>query len=166
MAEPMKPDDFEARVLSFEQAWQGDSPPTIANFLPASLVPDDRRRLLQELVCIDLEYRWQHAETDKQITRFSVVDYLREFPELGDSPERFRDLASEEYRVRHCWGDQPNHAEFLAQFDEHQNEIAQTLRQVDRELETERETESSPRTISPDSGATPSGETFDPRAPL
>ena len=145
MVEPMETEEFERRVLSFEQAWQGESSPAISDFLPASLVPEDRLRLLSELVCLDLEYRWRQSDTNHHLSRFQVEDYLHQFPELGRSPERVLELITEEYRTRHCWGDKPDHAEFLARFSEHEEGIASLLRRADQELKAEGETESSPR---------------------
>lgn len=166
MVEPMTPEEFETRVLSFEQAWQGASSPVICEFLSTYLLPDDRLRLLHELVCIDLECRWRQSETNKSAALFSVDDYLRKFPELGKSPDQFLELVGEEYRVRHCWGDQPSHADFLAGTGDLRDEVAQIIRQVDRDLEAERENDSSLKTISIDNKTSLPGETLDPRAPL
>src|SRR5262249_20418471 len=59
------PEDLDKVVDRFELAWQGGTPPAIEEFLPA--VPSGknsadnplRRELVQELVKIDLEYRWR-----------------------------------------------------------------------------------------------------------
>ncbi|QDU95159.1 serine/threonine-protein kinase [Lignipirellula cremea] len=163
MTDPLEPEEFEATVRSFEQAWQGESPPGIGEFVPASLSPGDRLRLLCELVCLDLEYRWRPSPTSGRPARFLVEDYLDRFPELGRWREQTLELIGEEYRARHRAGDAPQHAEFLARFREQREAIALLLPQLDKELAAEQD-EAAPRieTII----ATASGRTYDPRAPL
>ena len=166
MVDPMEIEEFEARVFSFEQAWQGEFPPSIPEFLPASLLPEDRLRLLFELICLDLEDRWRKSEAGNPLSPFHVEDYLHQFPELRSSPERVLELVGEEYRARHSWGDQPGHAEVFTRFGKHREGIARMLRQVDHEREAERETETSPRTSTEGITLNLAGGTFDPRAPL
>src|SRR5438270_121053 len=68
----------------FESAWQEGHRPDIAVFL-ANETGVRRLALLEELVRIDLAYRWQTGD------RLQLEDYLAEFPELGGAaslPER------------------------------------------------------------------------------
>jgi serine/threonine-protein kinase len=60
----------------FEEAWQGAVPPALEQFVPSDPAPDDpdgadfRRRLLIELVKIDLNHRWRRAaRTNPRKTR-------------------------------------------------------------------------------------------------
>lgn len=67
--------DHEAIYDRFEQAWS-QGPPSIADFLP----PDDHpahRRILHELVKIDLERRWTMGQP------IPVQEYLQRYPALA-----------------------------------------------------------------------------------
>jgi eukaryotic-like serine/threonine-protein kinase len=59
----------------FEAAWKHDVPPRIADFLGAE-ESDRRSALLEELVKLDLEFRWQSGKRPR------LEDYLAEFPGL------------------------------------------------------------------------------------
>jgi serine/threonine-protein kinase len=58
---------FHEALDRFEEAWQGGVPPALGQFIPSDLAPegrdgaDVRRRLLIELVKIDLNHRWRRA---------------------------------------------------------------------------------------------------------
>jgi len=53
----MPDDDFESRILSFERAWQRNGPTEIADYRepPWGSTSTERRRLLVELIAVDLE---------------------------------------------------------------------------------------------------------------
>src|SRR5262245_45557340 len=93
--------EFMQTLDDFDQAWQGESPPDLGAFLrPEATEGMDlllRRQLLEELVKIDLEYRWKRGagatpqatpETDgstlpPRLPRRPTLDsYLRLYPEL------------------------------------------------------------------------------------
>ncbi len=66
---------IDAVADAFEDEWQKRASPSIAAFL-GTTTGVERRALLEELVQIDLEYRWQAGD------RRRLDDYAREFPEL------------------------------------------------------------------------------------
>src|SRR5262249_20153913 len=99
---------WERLVDAFEQAWQSGTPPAIEDFWAPNaqdaVAADDcsRRELLEELVKIDLEYRWRFRagsnrtspvgsqEETRSLTsarHFPVnpklEDYVARYPELG-----------------------------------------------------------------------------------
>ncbi len=131
---------FESRVLAFEKAWQQHDPPSIAFFLAGSTcsTPHDRLRLLIELICIDLEFRWQLAAHDPAgPERLKVEDYADKFTELGGADSLPLELIAEEYRVQQRWGTRPGHDQFLARFKAREHELRQQLQAIDRELQAE-----------------------------
>jgi tRNA A-37 threonylcarbamoyl transferase component Bud32 len=136
----MPDDDFESRILRFEQAWQRDGPCAIVDYLERSWPPSspERRRLLVELISIDLEFRWRSGSRDPRSVQPVMLEvYAAKFPELGSLDELPLELIGQEYRVRHHWGDRPKHAEFLARFHARREQIQAELLQIDRELDEE-----------------------------
>jgi eukaryotic-like serine/threonine-protein kinase len=128
---------------AFDKAWQQGTP-RLEDFVGAVGPAGARRQLLQELVKIDLEYRWRHAAARPSVGAGLdkpplLEEYLRRYPELG-SPERLAlDLIGEEYRVRRYWGSRPSHAEYLARFGQHGQHLTDSLRRIDAELAEELE---------------------------
>jgi serine/threonine protein kinase/WD40 repeat protein len=59
----------------FEAAWKSSTAPKIADFLEAA-TGERRRRLLHELVKMDMEWRWRNDDQK------SIQDYIAQFPEL------------------------------------------------------------------------------------
>src|SRR5579871_4906209 len=108
-------DDFESRILGFERAWQASGPPQIEDFLDGrwAVASPERRRLLLELICVDLEFRWRHGgPTERPPDRLVLEDYVALFPELGPVECLPLEIVGEEYRARSQWGDRPSHASF------------------------------------------------------
>jgi serine/threonine protein kinase len=151
------PDELEELVSRFEEAWHRDPFPEIESHLP-SRPPSDpaRRALLTELLLVDMEYRWRsvHANpresshdenasgTSQPSSGESVAlplcprleQYAKRYPELGP-PERLPvEVIVEEYRIRHRWGDRPDHDEYRRRFPESGSELHAALRSVDTEL--------------------------------
>src|SRR5262245_42303643 len=96
--------EFESRVRRFEPDWGLHGPRAIEDYLgePFAAGSPGRGRLLAELICVDLEYRWRGAAA---VEPLSLPAYVERFPEL-DSLDRLRiDLIGEAYRARHRWGD-------------------------------------------------------------
>jgi tRNA A-37 threonylcarbamoyl transferase component Bud32 len=132
----MTDDGFESQLLRFEEAWRRDGPRELADFLANSPVLSSaaRFRLLVELICVDLEFRWRNRDSDR---RAMLESYVARFPQLGPLDGLPVELIVEEYRVRHRWGDRPPHAEFLSRFTARRDEIRAELSRIDRDLEDE-----------------------------
>ncbi|MGI9429412.1 MAG: serine/threonine-protein kinase [Bythopirellula sp.] len=123
----------------FDDAWNRGQLPDIAKYLEQ--VEDSiQRELLIELIKIDLEYRWRSghdttATPRDEISWFPLLrDYQRCFPTLADGEKLPLELITEEYRVRHRWGDQPNKRIYLSQFGGEYTELSSKLLELDREL--------------------------------
>jgi serine/threonine-protein kinase len=152
-------DELLSLLDRFDGAWRGQTPPRIDEFLPpapggagagaAAL----RRDRLEELIKIDLEYRWRLAPHDRAgrsapgspgggpggdplPARPLLEDYLALYHELGP-PERLSPaLIGEEYRVRRRWGDRPRREEYAARFAAQGAALEAILAAVDAELAT------------------------------
>jgi serine/threonine protein kinase len=124
------PEDPERLLAQFDQAWRGGKPPDIATFLSRGSA-DGRRDLVEELVKIDLEYRWRNAQGR------CLEEYVGHLSDLGRLAELSLDLIGWEYRVRHCWGDRPSHAEYLTRFPAQSAALATTLHDIDTRLAAE-----------------------------
>jgi hypothetical protein len=138
----MTDDDFESQILAFEQAWQRNGPVEIADFLerPLALASGERARLLVELICLDLEFRWRSCSRNPHLgpdERVTLEGYAARFPELGPLDQWPLELLGEEYRVRRQWGDRPTHEEFLSRFHARREGIRAALERIDGELEEE-----------------------------
>src|SRR5262249_32422132 len=127
---PGAANDARRQLLArFEDAWHNPGPPPRIDEFVKSLAANQptsdaaRRNFLEELVLIDLECRWRRETAAKSAlgTHFPCVhprleDYVAHCPDLGALSRLGVDVISEEYRVRHRWGDRPNHAEYAARF--------------------------------------------------
>lgn len=136
----MTESEFQCRILRFEEAWRDAGSCEIANFLDHSSDESGRHRtrLLVELICIDLEFRWKTCPKTRRPREFAFLeDYAARYSELGPLDQLPLELIGEEYRVRCQWGDSPTHAGFVTRFAARQAEIAGELTRIDRELEAE-----------------------------
>jgi tetratricopeptide (TPR) repeat protein/tRNA A-37 threonylcarbamoyl transferase component Bud32 len=135
-------DPFEL-LDHFDHAWQSGPPPVIDEFLKiatdAGLVSDSdsRRRLLVNLVQIDLDQRWRHLRctTYESKPRLPLDHYLLRFPELGPVPAL--ELILDEYRVRTRWGDHPTHDSYRERYPTFAEDLAGALSRIDAELAAE-----------------------------
>jgi serine/threonine protein kinase/WD40 repeat protein len=129
----------EELLRRFDQAWQNGKPPRIEEFAPATAPA--RRELLEELLRIDLEYRWRLSEPGPLGPGLGLPprleDYLARFPELGPAESLSLDLIGYEYRVRQHWGDRPGLDEYGRRFPRHGPALHQALRRIDAELAAE-----------------------------
>jgi serine/threonine-protein kinase len=138
----------------FEEAWQGDSPPRLEQFVMAELGRLDavrRRQALIELVRIDMDNRWRRANVaslssvlktdeppkdgiarpDALPERPYLSDYLEQFPVLGPLEQLPPELIGEEYWVRQCWGDRPGQQEYLTRFSSQAAALGEVLSRLD-----------------------------------
>lgn len=131
----MDSDDVETRISAFEHAWRRQGPADLAEFLdrPTRLGAEDRLRLLVELICVDLEFRWKNREESRPL----VETYGARFPELGTLGEISTEIIGQEYRVRRQWGDRPSHAEYASRFPSRREPLRAELTRIDRELREE-----------------------------
>jgi serine/threonine protein kinase len=122
---------------AFDEAWQAGAPPRIEEFLTGVSGPA-RSRLLAELIPIDLEYRWRVPVAAGDLGANPRLDaYLRRFPDLGPVDRPPVALIAEEYRVRHWWGDRPDHQEYLSRYREAGPALHEALLRIDLQLEEE-----------------------------
>lgn len=98
--------ECEQRIQAFETAWATGEPPKLEDFLTAI---QDRRRLLAELVHIDIELRHRHAKA------LPLEDYLERFPELAE-PEVLLELIATERRAKSRLGQSISRAEYQQRF--------------------------------------------------
>jgi serine/threonine-protein kinase len=154
MSEPCQAasSELDSILDRFEEAWQGDSPPRLEQFVIAELGRLDaarRRQALIELVRIDMDNRWRranvaslssvesgdrarHAVTGSSLPeRPYLTDYLEEFPVLGPLEQLPPELIGEEYWVRQCWGDRPGQQEYLTRFSIQATELREVLARLD-----------------------------------
>ena len=136
----MTDDNLESRLLDFEEAWRREEPPEIADFLGSSsgLDSPDRRRLLLELIAIDLEFRWRsvvHNPTSRRTSRAGGL--CRDVSRAGALGRLPLELIGEEYRVLCRWGRRPSHADVMGRFPAHPEEVLAELLAIDCELAEE-----------------------------
>src|SRR5262245_43937386 len=129
---PPPPQDDLDVLERFEDAWRSGTSPRIEGFLPSGAA---RPRILQELIKLDLEYRWRGG--DRQGGGPRLEAYLTRFPELGPAERLPLRLIGEEYWVRQRWGDRPNHAEYTTRFPHHGQALLQALQRLDSQLNVE-----------------------------
>jgi len=95
----------------FEQSWIQDQPESIETVLPSTEDPL-YQATLEELVLIDLEFRWKHqldgsGKSQDSRSALSLDDYVGQFPSLGDTGV-MRNLVVREMCLRQQLGDQPD----------------------------------------------------------
>jgi len=145
--------DAERLLEEFETAWCNGTPPNLAEFVPANGDGSARRQLLEDLVKLDLEYRWRkgpQAHGWQPVGPPRLENYVGQ---LGPLDRLSAELIGEEYLARHRWGDKPAHAEYLHRFPAQAHELAGVLRQMDAELQAEFGGKT--RTTPADSGSLP-----------
>jgi WD40 repeat protein/serine/threonine protein kinase len=139
-AEPRAAAAAHARLDAFEEAWQAAPFPAIESFL-ADVPGNERRKLLIELLKIDLDQRWRCTSVPSDASalpaRPLLEDYARYFPELGDVAQLPITLIREEYWVRHCWGDRPSLDTYLKRFAPQSAIVRNALARVEAELALE-----------------------------
>src|SRR5262249_41870895 len=107
--------DMEAVLVRFEEAWRKGSPPEINQFMPADSAKDPSyRHLLDELLKIDLNYRWSRKSPVGK--PWALEDYVRRLPEIGPLDQLSVELIGAEYWVRQRYGDKPSQQEYATRF--------------------------------------------------
>jgi serine/threonine-protein kinase len=121
--------DQEQILGRFEEAWRSGPAPAIDQFV----VPGNRQ-LLEELVKIDLNYRWQ-----RRVNCLRLEDYVARHPLLGPVEQLSLSLIGTEYWARRRYGDGPAQQEYVARFGRHGPALLTELRRVDAELAAEQQ---------------------------
>jgi serine/threonine protein kinase len=151
---PQGPLDADDLLGHFDHAWRSGLAPAIRDYLPllAHSSGNDpcARQFLEDLIKIDLEYRWRQTEADDN--RLRLEDYSRQLPEWLPIEQLSDDLIGGEYLVRHLWGDRPSHAEYARRFARHGAALHKTLLRIDNELRAEFRAERGPARAEPAPG--------------
>jgi serine/threonine protein kinase len=137
------PEDMEVLLDQFEAAWRAGAAPNLADYLPSA--GPFRARLVEELVKIDLEYRWRGLpESSNGIGSDGawsdaprLENYQARADELGLALPFSLDLIGEEYWVRHRWGDRPDAAEYQQRFPDRADALTPLLARIHAELASE-----------------------------
>lgn len=124
----------------FDQLWRSGSRPNLAQFVESlDVEPSLRRDLLQELVIIDMEYRWREAASDTNSVHHRpplLHDYTAAWPELAE-PQWSASIVAEEFRIRHRWGDAPDKQLYRQRFA-NRADVAAALAEVEEELSADK----------------------------
>lgn len=108
----------------FEVAWSKVENKSQAANLEKYLPPANdplRSRVLQELIKVDLEFRWRRGQA------IGLEAYLKKFIDLGSSRTLSPLLIYEEYRVRQMFGDKPDIDTYQNRFPHQYDELKQLL---------------------------------------
>lgn len=106
---------FESILDKFDCSWENGQQPSIGTFLNSASLPNNERlKLLTELICIDLEYRWQNDS--EKVSRFKVEDYLSRWPDLDDQDDLVFQIVAEEIRAIRRAGVRPDRVDFENRF--------------------------------------------------
>jgi WD40 repeat protein/serine/threonine protein kinase len=133
-------DSIDGLCDRFEAEWKAGRQPDVAEFCEAVSGPNDarRRQILEQLIAIDLWYRWGDRSLDDTVSiavahgtnpRSDATtadppladcplleDYVRRFSELGPLDQLPDDLIAREYEARCRRGPPPNLAACLQRF--------------------------------------------------
>ncbi len=121
----------EELIERFEAACAISPTPAIEDFLPSDST--SRLNVLVELIKLELEFEWRKPNG----RRPSIDSYWQRFPELERHPDLIMDLIVEEYWVRKCVGEEPQHTEYAHRFPTHSIELAPRLSEQDALFELE-----------------------------
>lgn len=145
MENPQSQPEIQSKIDSlldqFDEAWNRNEGPWIQDYLLPN-GDDHFDALLEELIKVDLEYRWRTPsdkraiESKDSLPWFPLLrDYQTLFPELGSNDEISIALIAEEYRTRRRWGDQPQHSSYVLRFGRKVQVVA-ALTAIDKELQS------------------------------
>ncbi|MBW3600012.1 MAG: serine/threonine protein kinase, partial [Planctomycetes bacterium] len=137
-------------VEKFEQAWRTGVPPRIEEFVGENLDEAARRKLLLELIVVDMEYRWSASDGDPSDPAdgelaeadawrpMLLEEYVERWPELGPADRPPLELVVEEFRLRPRCGEGCSADDYVARFPGHGRELHHLLLQVDSEFSHKR----------------------------
>jgi hypothetical protein len=143
---------LEGTCNRFEAAWKSGRHPDISDYVRDASVaqsPELRRRLITELVMIDLEYRWRRAAEGRcsqdspggpVSPPLRLADYMARYPEFGPLEDLSDELIAEEYRARQLWGDRPTHEQYLQEYRLNHPQLTEALAETEHEITTRRDT--------------------------
>jgi serine/threonine-protein kinase len=118
----------------FEDAWERGPTPKLEDYwrqVRSRITSDaERRRILTELIKIDLHRCWQQPKGGKPL----LEAYASRFLDLGGVPQLPPDLIAEEYCARRCAGEHPPHDEYCRRFPTQAPALRQRLSRVDAEM--------------------------------
>ncbi len=109
----------EEIVSRFEDAWQQGERPAIGDYVTGE--GEERRAILIELVCVDLERRLKTDELAR------VEEYLGRYPELAEDREAILELIAAEYSTRCEFDKGTTITEYLERFPQFQEELPRRL---------------------------------------
>jgi serine/threonine protein kinase len=113
MQRPGEAAQLDPRVLEiaarFHGAWQGEGSPELTKFLLPANDPL-QVQCLQELVRIDLKFRWERGQKPL------LEEYVQRFPSLGAKETLPTELIYEEYKARRLHGDGPTIDSYIGRF--------------------------------------------------
>jgi serine/threonine protein kinase len=141
--------DAEQLLFHFDRAWRSGTPPRIEDYLTRLKDAGLSRGVLEDLVKIDLEYRWRQKPATSGPVPASprLEDYAKQYPQLGADISLA--LVGEEYLVRQRWGDRPRQAEYVNRFPRHGAKLLSELAKIDAELAGDLAGNGSPLAASP-----------------
>lgn len=116
----------EDAIRQFESAWQAGNRPNLSDYLETT--PDNRLKLLIELVHIDLEFHYRHNETPQ------VEHYLNAYPELKDNTKDVIELIRSEYSLRDRHGHAVSERDYLIRFPQYREQLEGQLAPLDSTL--------------------------------
>lgn len=122
----------EQVIERFEEAWALGPVPVLSDYLPQEFSPEDRGRVLLEMVLIDQQNRWKQFASDSSATISETLsgstevaglprcplleDYCRAFAELGSAERLPLEAILFEYRLRHGAGYLPSLRDYQLRF--------------------------------------------------
>lgn len=150
-AEPESSRDAEQFLFQFDRAWRSGTPPRIEDCLSrwqnaATGNAFESRRFLEDLIKIDLEYRWRSkpAQPGPLGPAPRLEDYVKNYPQLATLHELSPALIGQEYWVRQRWGDRPRHSDYVGRFPRHGPALLAELAKIDGEITTDLESKPIP----------------------
>lgn len=134
--------DLESCLDCFEHAWRSGAPPNIDEYLSSA---PSRSQWLDELIQLDLEYRWRRfASNETEVystgdlpTVPILEDYFTRYDAERDAAAVSLELIAAEYRVRKRFGDRPELQSYLRRFPQYADTLPGLLERVDADVDLE-----------------------------